>query len=49
VRAQWEEMTYNTHHALDFAQFDVEMFGFLLLPIIIFSSAFNMEHHATIL
>lgn len=37
-----------SHYVLDFVEFDTNIFGFLLLPVIIFSSAFNMEHHATI-
>ena len=32
----------------DVAQFNTNIFGFLLLPIIIFSSSFNMEHHASV-
>ena len=35
-----------THHGTDFARFNKEIFGFLLLPIIIFSSAFNMDNAA---
>ena len=34
----------DTHHVHDLVLFDENVFGFLLLPIIIFSSAFNMEH-----
>jgi NhaP-type Na+/H+ or K+/H+ antiporter len=38
-----EEERDGTHHVLDFTSFDVELFIFLLLPVIIFSSAFNMD------
>lgn len=44
VVSPYEQEHSGTHHASDFAQFNKEIFSFLLLPIIIFSSAFNMEH-----
>lgn len=44
VVSPYEQEHSGTHHAADFAQFNKETFSFLLLPIIIFSSAFNMEH-----
>ena len=43
-----ENHFYNTHNVIDIAQFDTDIFGFLLLPVIIFSSSFNMEHHASV-
>lgn len=44
VIAPYEQEHRGTHHSSDFAQFNKEIFSFLLLPIIIFSSSFNMEH-----
>jgi hypothetical protein len=37
-----------SHLFLDIVQFNTNIFGFLLLPVIIFSSSFNMEHHASV-
>ena len=37
-----------THSVMDMVQFDTYIFSFTLLPVIIFSSSFNMEHHALI-
>ena len=48
VVSPYEQEHKETHHAADFARFNKEIFSFLLLPIIIFSSAFNMDHHGMI-
>ena len=36
ILAPWELSSTGTHHLLDFVAFDTEIFGFLLLPVIIF-------------
>ena len=43
-----EMILADTHHVHDLVLFDENVFGFLLLPIIIFSSAFNMEKSVSI-
>jgi NhaP-type Na+/H+ or K+/H+ antiporter len=43
-----EDEYLGTHNVLDVVKFDTNIFGFLLLPVIIFSSSFNMEHHASV-
>lgn len=49
VIAPIESYLYPGRHAyMDMVQFNTDIFGFLLLPVIIFCSSFNMEHHATV-
>ena len=48
VLAPWELETKGTHVFSDLVQFNTNIFGFLLLPVIIFSSSFNMEHHTSV-
>lgn len=43
-----EQRIAGTHTIIDMVQFDTYIFSFTLLPVIIFSSSFNMEHHALI-
>ena len=48
VLAPFEDSTSGTHLFTDLVEFNTDIFGFLLLPVIIFSSSFNMEHHASV-
>jgi NhaP-type Na+/H+ or K+/H+ antiporter/ABC-type branched-subunit amino acid transport system substrate-binding protein len=48
VLAPFEDSHSGTHLFTDLVEFNTDIFGFLLLPVIIFSSSFNMEHHASV-
>ena len=48
VIAPIELSTSGTHNFMDMVQFKANIFSFVLLPVIIFCSSFNMDHHASI-
>ena len=48
VIAPIELSTSGTHNFMDMVQFKENIFSFVLLPVIIFCSSFNMDHHASI-
>ena len=43
-----EQSVTQTHSFIDMVQFHTDIFSFMLLPVIIFCSSFNMEHHASV-
>ena len=48
IIAPLEMSSSGTHVFVDMVKFNTNIFGFFLLPVIIFCSSFNMEHHASI-
>lgn len=48
IIAPVEQSVTQTHSFTDMVEFHSNIFSFMLLPLIIFCSSFNMEHHASV-